>query len=104
MHIVKRTDASGAYQYCLPSSAREQSSSKYMSILLGSVVYTDIAMNTVVLKCHIGTAQAACAAVDSIGLQDVAGTLAGDDTIFILCYSVEAARAIKEKLDRLFGF
>ena len=85
-------------------SAGEQSSSKYMSILLGAVVYTDIAMNTVVLKCHIGTAQAACAAVDSIGLTDVAGTLAGDDTIFVLCYSAEAAARIKAELDGLFGF
>lgn len=85
MHIVKRPDASGAYRYCLPITANEQSSSKYMTILLGSVVYTDIAMNTVVLKCHVGTAQAACAAVDSIGLSDVCGTLAGDDTVFILC-------------------
>ena len=104
MHIVKRTDASGEYKYCLPAAVHEQSASKYMSILLGSVVYTDIAMNTVVLKCHVGTAQAACAAVDSIGLADIAGTLAGDDTIFILCYSVEAAKKTKEKLDELFGF
>ena len=104
MHIVKRIDPSGEYQYCLPASASEQSSSKYMSILLGSVVYTDIAMNTVVLKCRVGTAQAACAAVDSIGLTDVAGTLAGDDTIFVLCYSVEAAARVKAELDALFGF
>lgn len=104
MHIVKRIDASGEYKYCLPASASEQSSSKYMSILLGAVVYTDVAMNTVVLKCHVGTAQAACAAVDSIGLADVAGTLAGDDTIFILCYSVDAAQKIKAQLDEIFGF
>lgn len=104
MHIVKRPDAAGNYRYCLPAAAHEQSSSKYMSILLGSVVYTDVAMNTVVLKCHVGTAQAACAAVDYIGLEDVAGTLAGDDTVFILCYTLEAAAATKEKLDRLFGF
>lgn len=104
MHIVKRPDTTGAYKYCLPSAAYEQSSSKYMTILMGSVVYTDIAMNTVVLKCHVGTAQAACAAVDSIGLSEVAGTLAGDDTIFILCYSVEGALETKRKLDNLFGF
>ena len=104
MRIVKRTDASGEYKYCLPATAHEQSSSKYMSILLGAAVYTDVAMNTVVLKCHVGTAQAACAAVDSMGLSGVAGTLAGDDTIFILCYSVEAAKTVREKLDAVCGF
>ncbi len=104
MRIVKRTDASGEYKYCLPAAAHEQNASKYMSILMGSVLHTDIAMNTVVLKCHVGTAQAACAAVDSLGMSEVAGTLAGDDTIFILCYTLDSARRTKEKLDELFGF
>lgn len=104
MHIVKHPASSGEYKYCLPASGPEENSGKYMSILIGSAVCTDIAMNTVVLKCHVGTAQAACAALDSMGLQNVAGTLAGDDTIFILCYSEEAAAKIKRKLDSLLGF
>lgn len=104
MHIIKRPDATGNYRYCMPATLHEQSTSKYMSILLGSVVYTDIAMNTVVLKCHVGTAQAACAALDSLGFSEIAGTLAGDDTVFILCYSVASAIETKQKLDKLFGF
>ncbi len=104
MHIVKHPASSGEYKYCLPTTGPEENSGKYMSILIGSALCTDIAMNTVVLKCHVGTAQAACAALDSMGLQNVAGTLAGDDTIFILCYSEEAAAKIKRKLDSLLGF
>ncbi|MBO5395604.1 MAG: arginine repressor [Clostridia bacterium] len=104
MHIVKHPASSGEYKYCLPTQSHEENSGKYMSILIGSALCTDIAMNTVVLKCHVGTAQAACAALDSMGLQNVAGTLAGDDTIFILCYSEEAASKIKRKLDSLLGF
>lgn len=104
MHIVKHPAASGEYKYCLPTVKSEENNGKYMSILIGAAVCTDIAMNTVVLKCHVGTAQAACAALDSMGLQNVAGTLAGDDTIFVLCYSEEAAVKIKRKLDSLLGF
>lgn len=104
MHIVKHPAASGEYKYCLPTVKSEENSGKYMSILIGAAVCTDIAMNTVVLKCHVGTAQAACAALDSMGLQNVAGTLAGDDTIFVLCYSEDAAVKIKRKLDSLLGF
>ena len=74
-----------------------------MSILVGSAMHTDIAQNTVVLKCHVGTAQAACAALDSIGLEGVAGTLAGDDTIFILCYSASIAVNVRKKLDSILG-
>ena len=104
MHIVKHPAPTGEYKYCLPTSAPEENSSKYMSILIGAAVCTDIAMNTVVLKCHVGTAQAACAALDSMGLQGVAGTLAGDDTIFVLCYNEDAAVKVKKKLDTLLGF
>lgn len=104
MHIVKHPAPTGEYKYCLPTSAPEENSSKYMSILIGAAVCTDIAMNTVVLKCHVGTAQAACAALDSMGLQGVAGTLAGDDTIFVLCYNEDVAGKIKKKLDVLLGF
>ncbi len=104
MRIVKRPDSKGEYRYCLPVSSNEEHTQKYMNILMGSVVYTDIAMNTVVVKCHTGTAQGAAAALDYLGLEDTAGTLAGDDTIFILCYTVKAAADVKAKLDELFGF
>ena len=104
MHIVKHPAPTGEYKYCLPSVSHEENNGKYMSILIGAAICTDVAINTVVLKCHVGTAQAACAALDSMGLQDVAGTLAGDDTIFILCYTEEAALRVKKKLDSLFGF
>lgn len=104
MHIVKHPAPTGEYKYCLPSLAPEENSGKYMSMLIGSAVCTDIAMNTVVLKCHVGTAQAACAALDSMGLHGVAGTLAGDDTIFILCYSDDAAAKVKKKIDSIIGF
>ncbi len=104
MKIVKRADAGGEYRYSMPLEAAEPSRSKYMAILTGAAVSTDAAMNTVVLKCHAGTAQAACVAIDQFGLPDVAGTLAGDDTIFILCYTVEAAAALRSRLDAIFGF
>ncbi len=103
MHIVKHPAPTGEYKYCLPTSAPEENSGKYMSILIGAAVGTDVAMNTVVVKCHVGTAQAACAALDSMALRGVAGTLAGDDTIFVLCYTQEAAVKIKKKLDALLG-
>ena len=38
------------------------------------------------------TANAAAAAVDSMKLEKVVATLAGDDTIFVLCHSDSEAR------------
>ncbi len=104
MKIVKRANSLGEYRYTLPAAGGEQNSTRYMALLTGAVVKTDIAMNTVVVKCHEGAAQAACAAIDRLSLEGVAGTLAGDDTIFMLCYSVAAAQEVRRQLDALFGF
>ena len=104
MRIVKQAAANGVYKYCLPRSQTDDENAKYMAILAGAVEHTDIAMNTVVVKCHAGTAQAACAALDSMDLPEVAGTIAGDDTIFVLCYTPEAAVDVRKKLDDMFGF
>lgn len=101
MRISKRSGADGVYKYCMPATKPKEHSKKYMSILTGAAVSTDIAMNIVVLKCHAGTAQAACAALDSIGLDKTAGTLAGDDTIFILCYTPADALEVKSFLDNI---
>jgi transcriptional regulator of arginine metabolism len=103
LRIVKRAASDGEYRYFLPSRLPAENTSKYMSILVGSAISTDVAQNIVILKCHVGTAQAACAALDSMGLEGVAGTIAGDDTIFVACYTSSNALAVKKKLDSILG-
>ncbi len=67
--------------------------------LLGDVVCkVDYAVNTVVLRCHSGTAQAAAAVLDGMTLPDVVGSIAGDDTIFLLARSEDAAKTLVEIL------
>ena len=104
MRIVKQAAPNGVYKYCLPKARVNDETAKYMAILAGAVEHTDVAMNTVVVKCHAGTAQAACAALDSMDLPELAGTIAGDDTIFALCYTPEAALTVRKNLDEIFGF
>ena len=104
MRIVKQAAPNGVYKYCLPKAKVNDENAKYMAILAGAVEHTDVAMNTVVVKCHAGTAQAACAALDSMEVAEVAGTIAGDDTIFALCYTPEDAVSVRKKLDEIFGF
>ena len=67
------------------------------SIIAESVKDVDYAVNTVVVKCASGMAQAICAKLDSTDLYNAVGTLAGDDTIFVLMRTEkDAARLVKE--------
>lgn len=80
LRIRKHTSASGAYIYVRSKGAEVE----YPPIFKESVVDVVYACNTVVIKCHIGMAQAVCAMLDKMELDEVLGTIAGDDTIFAL--------------------
>lgn len=57
-----------------------------------------LAQNLVVLRTSIGTASTLAVALDSEDWPEVAGTVAGDDTIFIACWDNQRAKEIQERL------
>ncbi len=63
-------------------------------LLADVVVKIDYAVNTVVVSCHAGSAQAACAVIDRLQMPEVVGTIAGDDTIFMLTRSENSAKQL----------
>jgi transcriptional regulator of arginine metabolism len=54
-----------------------------------------------VLKTDPGQAQALAIALDRSGVPDVVGTIAGDDTILVICRSAAQATAFAERLNGL---
>lgn len=73
---------------------------KFHELFLHAVLTVDYAVNTVVLHCDTGTAQAACAVFDSMGFSNVVGTLAGDDTVFILLRSEQDAAGLCQLIQK----
>lgn len=82
-----KKESNGIYRYIQPIKM----DMVCPQILKDSVTDIVYAMNTVVLKCHTGMAQAACATIDKMECTDIVGTLAGDDTVFILMPDKEEA-------------
>lgn len=74
---------------------------EYISIFAQSVISMDYAQNIVVLKCHAGLADAACKVVDEQNFGSVVGTIAGDDTVFIVTRSENHAVQLILQLKRL---
>lgn len=89
--LIKSMGRNGRYRYTAPKAANNDAVKNFHSIIAPSVLWVDYAMNTVVIKCYAGMAQAVCAAIDTMDLNGVVGTLAGDDTIFVLCRTEELA-------------
>lgn len=92
LSLVKQRDENGEYRYTLPVSAAEEK-----TFFEEAVLSVDYAMNTIVLKCRAGMAQGTCAAIDSVNHEGVVGTIAGDDTIFILVRSEADAKKLSKK-------
>lgn len=95
-----KVQSGGTIKYVVPSLKKEtmsENGSLIFSMISDSVRTVDYALNTVVVKCNSGMAQAICAKLDSTEIHNVVGTIAGDDTIFILMRTErDAERLVKE--------
>jgi transcriptional regulator of arginine metabolism len=96
LKLVKVTDALGRSAYAQVSDDVGAFASKYKNILIESARAVDYAGNICTLKCFPGMAGAACAAVDSMKWDGLVGTLAGDDTIFVLCRTEAKAEKLRD--------
>ncbi len=103
LKLIKKVGQNGRSRYAINQSDTDDFLAKYFSILSGAVLSVDYAVNTTVIKCFAGMANAACAAIDSMDWQGVVGTLAGDDTIFVLCRSEQDARQLKESVEKMIN-
>lgn len=92
------------YKYVVNKGGEDVSGvpeSKFKTILGHSIVSTDYAGNLVVLKTYAGMAQASAAAIDSMNIDNILGTVAGDDTILIVMRTENEAAEFVRKIDRL---
>lgn len=99
LKLIKKMSKNGIYKYAQPSKSQFK-----QNIFIDTITNIDYAMNTVVVKCHIGMAQAACAALDSMDYSGIVGTIAGDDTIFVLMRTeAEARKLVKTFKELVWG-
>lgn len=103
LDLVKIASGDGKYRYAPKQLTTGVAVKKFTSVFQEAVIKVDYAINTVVVKCHTGMANAACAALDIMDLGDVVGTLAGDDTIFVLLRTEEKAKQVAEKINEMLG-
>lgn len=92
LSLVKTRDENGVCRYAVAAASMAEK-----SIFAEAVLSVDYAMNTVVVKCRAGMAQGTCAAIDSVNHPGIVGTIAGDDTIFVLVRTESDAKRLSGK-------
>lgn len=102
--VEKNKNSENKYKYSV-STLREDSDSvvgiKFKTILGHSIAGIDYAGNLVVMKTYAGMAQASAAAIDSMNINNILGTVAGDDTILIVVRTESEAAEFVEKIEKL---
>ncbi len=102
LKLVKGRDEKGNYRYLVNRSSKDTpAEGQYESMFSGAVKSVDFALNNVVVKCYAGMASAAGVAVDAMFHEKMLGSLAGDDTIFIVTRSEREAEELTESLKKL---
>ena len=102
LRLLKELSQHGIYRYVIPT--REESSdydARLRKIFRESVTSYALAQNFLVIKTLPGLASAACAALDSMELPQLVGTLAGDDTAFIAMKDNESAEQLYHGIETL---
>ena len=102
LRIVKELTSMGTYRYA--TSNKEVGgtfSARLNTIFRECVTSFDYAQNMVVIKTLPGLASAACSAIDAMNMSVVVGSLAGDDTAFLVMRDNNAAAAFCTEIKKL---
>lgn len=101
LKLQKTLTADGKYRYVAAAKTPSSLTENFDSLFSASVLSVDYAGNMIVIKTVSGMAQGACAAMDAVELSGVLGTIAGDDTIFVVAKNEGAAVSVASRLKKL---
>jgi len=101
LRLVKTMSKSGKHKYTTIGQSQEGITDRLNKIFENSVVSIDNALNIIVIKTIPGAAQICASAIDYMGLDNLAGTLAGDDTVFGAVKSLESVCEILDEFRKI---
>ncbi len=101
LKLIKISDEKGVSRYSAMQEPNLSLNGKMLSVYTHAFLNADYANNIVVVKTLTGMAQAVAAAIDSLKLNEVLGSIAGDDTIILVCRTEKYAEEIVKILVNL---
>ena len=102
MHLVKEPVGQGVYKYAVSGNLTKLNfAEKLRTIFRESITSIAYAQNIVVIKTMPGLASAACSALDNMNISYMVGSLAGDDTAFLLMQDTESAAIFCEEIKEM---
>ena len=99
LHLMKEPVGQGVYKYAVSGNRTTLNvAAKLRTIFRECIVSIDYAQNIVVVKTMPGLANGACSALDNMDMNDIVGSLAGDDTALLVMRNTEAAELLCQEI------
>jgi transcriptional regulator of arginine metabolism len=98
LRLFKVAGTQKKYRYAYINDSEEEISPKMKSLFRDCVLNVTYAQNLVVIKTLVGNGSNAGTVVDKLNYQEIIGSVAGDDTLLVVCKDVDAAATVVEKI------
>lgn len=101
LNLTKVTIDGVNQKYTTRSHSSPVPNDKYIRVLKEGYLSMDMAQNILVIRTVPGMAMAVCAALDALKLDEIVGSIAGDDTIMCAVRTVKDTVNVSNKLKKL---
>ena len=101
LRLMKVAAKGGGFKYARPERFEKAVSERLTRILNDSLVSVDCSGNIIVVKTLSGSANVAAEAIDTLAWPEILGTIAGDNTIFVIARNEANTEEISERIRNL---
>lgn len=98
LHLFKVAGVEKKYRYAYINNHESTISPKMKTLFRNCLLSVRAAKNLIVIKTLAGNGANAGAVVDQLNLSEIVGSVAGDDTLLIVCETDEGAENAVEKI------
>ncbi len=103
LKLTKVTTDIGRQKYIVVQNKDMKMNDKYIRILRDGFVSMEMAMNILVIKTVPGMAMAVAAALDAMEMNEIVGSIAGDDTIMCAVKGIDETIIVMAKIRKLIN-
>lgn len=98
LHLIKVQDERGVYKYAVNEIVPVVNTERLLRVFRETVINVQSAGNMIVVNTLPGSANAAAEVLDNMNIDGIVGSLAGDNTIFIVVKDNTAAHSVAGRL------
>mgnify|MGYP003294352729 CR=1 FL=1 len=101
LKLSKVSCGNGRQKYVAIKQDDTHLNAKYIRVLKDGFLSMDQAQNILVIKTVSGMAMAVAAAVDALEMEEIVGSIAGDDTIMAAVRTTEDVQTVMDKIRKM---